>query len=305
MKQEESVLMNRSSEAKRVTWIGFLVNTVLTIIKITAGILGRSEAMLADGIHSLSDFFTDIVVLIGFKFTEKPADESHNFGHGKYETLVTMIIGVALLFAGFNIFQKGFEMIRGVLFEQVVLTRPGLIALIAAFISIIMKEVLYRYTKKVGERIKSPAVVANGWHHRSDALSSIGTLFGISCAYFLGNKWIIFDPIAAVIVSFFIFKVAFSIMIPAVKELLEASLDTEEVNHILSEIKKHEEIIGYHNLRTRRLGPNVAIEAHLLFDNGILLYHAHDVSEIIERELKYYFGNGSIITFHLEPNEKG
>lgn len=292
----------RSYEAKKITWIGFVVNTILTILKILAGILGKSNAMIADGVHSLSDFFTDIVVLVGFKLTEKPADEDHNYGHGKYETFATVIIGVALIMAGFSILQKGIVDVYTVLVKGEMITRPKLIAILAAVISIISKEWLYRYTKGIGEKISSPTVIANGWHHRSDAFSSIGTLFGISFAYLLGDKWTILDPLSAIIVSVFIFKVAVEILSPAINELLEVSLNKNEVEYIRDLLDESEEIQNYHNLRTRRVGPNIAIEAHLLFDKTISLYEAHRFSESLEQKLKLYFGRRSMITFHLEPN---
>ncbi|MFA7156910.1 MAG: cation diffusion facilitator family transporter [Bacilli bacterium] len=294
----------RSEKARKITFVGFFINSILSVLKITAGIIGKSNAMLADGIHSLSDFFTDIVVLVGFKFTEKPADKDHNFGHEKYETFATFIIGIALLLAGFDILQGGAVNVYKIAFKNEILPRPKLIAIIAALISIFSKEFLFRFTKKVGEKINSPAVIANGWHHRSDALSSIGTLIGISVAYFLGDKWIIFDPIAAIVVSVFIFKVAFEIMLPAVNELLESSLDEKDVKYISNLIESNQGIKNYHNLRTRRIGSNIAIEAHLMFDKNISLYQAHAISESIEKTLKEYFGKRSIITFHLEPNYK-
>jgi len=304
MYNNEITYEKRSCEAKKVTWVGFFVNTILTIIKIMAGIFGKSNAMLADGIHSLTDFLTDIVVLVGFGFTDKPADERHNFGHGKYETFATVIIGLTLLFAGYNIMKNGLIAVFEVLIKGETISRPRMVAVIAAILSIVFKEALYRYTKRVGEIIKSPAVVANGWHHRTDALSSIGTLIGISFACFIGDKWTIFDPIAAIVVSIFIIKVAFEIMLPAVNELLEVSLNEHEVQYILNILDKTSEIQDFHNLRTRRVGPNVAIESHLLFDETISLYNAHEVSELLEQQLKNYFGKGSIITFHLEPNIK-
>jgi len=292
----------RTYEAQKVTWIGFMTNTILTIIKISAGVLGKSHAMLADGIHSLTDFFTDIVVLVGFKLTDKPADEDHNFGHGKYETLVTVIIGLALLFAGYTILKNGFINVYEVLINGTTLSKPSIIAVLAAVLSIITKEVLYRYTKYIGESINSPAVIANEWHHRSDVFSSIGTLVGISFAYFLGEKWTILDPLAAIVVSIFVLKVAFEIMLPAFNELLEVSLNEDEVQYISNLLEYTHEIQDYHNLRTRRLGSSVAIEAHLIFDKVILLDKAHEVSEAIELNLKEYFGISSIVTFHLEPD---
>ena len=294
----------RSYEARKVTWIGFVANVILTVIKIATGILGHSSAMVADGIHSLSDFFTDIVVIIGLKLTEKPADEDHNFGHGKYETFAAVVVGIALLFAGYNIMQKGVVNIYRILILNETVIKPSLIAIFAALLSIVSKEMLYRYTKRVGEKINSAAVIANGWHHRSDAYSSVGTLIGISCAYILGNKWIIFDPIAAIVVSILIIKVAFEILSPSVKELLEASLCDEEVQQILNLIKETPEIVEYHDLRTRRIGTNVAIEAHILFEKSTSLYYAHEISESLEKKLRSIFGAKSIITFHLEPQIK-
>lgn len=292
---------DRSNEARKVTWVGFVLNFMLASIKILTGIFGTSNAMLADGIHSLTDFFTDIVVLLGFRFTEKPADENHNFGHGKFETFATLIIGLTLLFASYGIMKNGLMTVYQVLIKDIIILQPSKSALIAAVVSILVKEALYRYTKSVGERIKSPAVIANGWHHRSDAFSSIGTLIGISFAYFLGDKWTIFDPLAAIVVSMLIIKVAFGIMMPAANELLEGSLEEEDLNHVLHILNNRHELQAFHQLRTRRIGSCVAIESHLLFDDSISLQSAHAVSESIEEALRHYFGKESIITFHLEP----
>ncbi|OJV65653.1 MAG: cation-efflux pump [Clostridiales bacterium 38-18] len=292
----------RAREAKKVTLVGFVINVILTIFKLFAGVQGKSAAMLADGIHSLSDFFTDIVVLVGFKFTEKPEDEDHNYGHGKYETLATVVIGIALFLVGYKIFSSGLSNIYGVLFKGMSLSKPTAIALIAAISSIISKELLFRYTKVIGEKINSSAVIANGWHHRSDAFSSIGTLIGISGAMLLGHRWTILDPIASVVVSFFIFKVAFEILMPAIKELTEVSLSEAELSYIENTIKSCNQILNYHHLRTRKIGNRVAIEVHLMFDKGMTLFEAHEHASEIESEIKSHFGAQSIITTHLEPN---
>jgi cation diffusion facilitator family transporter len=300
-KKENSQEYIRAKTAKKVTLVGFVVNVVLTIFKIFAGIQGKSAAMLADGIHSLSDFFTDIVVLVGFKFTEKPEDDDHNYGHGKYETLATVIIGIALFLVGYKIFSSGVGNIYAVLFKSVSLPKPTSIALIAAISSIFSKELLFRYTKAVGEKINSSAVIANGWHHRSDAFSSIGTLVGIGGAMLLGHRWTILDPVASVLVSFFIFKVAFEILMPAIKELTEVSLCDSELKFIEDTINNCEQILNYHHLRTRKIGNRVAIEVHLMFDKRMTLYEAHEHASEIEREIKSHFGALSIITTHLEP----
>ncbi len=292
----------RSKEAKKITLIGFVVNAILTGFKIFAGVTGNSSAMIADGVHSLSDFFTDIIVLVGFKITDKPEDESHNYGHGKFETLATAIISFALFFAGYKILISGLNNIYGALFKNILIEKPSIVPLIAAIISIISKELLYRYTKLVGERIKSSAVIANGWHHRSDAFSSVGTLIGIGGAFLLGSKWTILDPIASIIVSIFIFRVAFQILLPSVNELMEASLQKDEILFIEKIIKTSPSIVNYHHLRTRRIGNKIAVEVHLIFDRNIMLYEAHEHATTIEKQIKDKFGSNSIITTHLETN---
>lgn len=294
----------RSKEAKKVTFVGFIVNAILTVFKIVAGVQGKSAAMVADGVHSLSDFFTDIVVLIGFKFTEKPEDEDHNYGHGKYETLATLVIGIALFLVGYKIFVSGLSNIYGVLFDEKVLEKPKIIAIVAAIISIISKELLYRYTKAIGQKIKSQAVIANGWHHRSDAFSSIGTFVGIGGAILMGNKWTILDPIASVVVSIFIFKVAIMIFLPAINELMEISLNEEELALIKRLIDANPYVLNYHHLRTRKIGVRVAVEVHLVFDRNITIYEAHEYATRTENEMKKHFGSSSFITTHLEPSRE-
>lgn len=289
--------------AKKVTIVGFVVNAILTAFKILAGVLGNSAAMIADGAHSLSDFFTDIVVLVGFKFIEKPEDEDHNYGHGKYETFSTLIISFALFLVGYKIFINGFHNIYHVIFDGLILEKPKWIALIAAIVSIISKELLYRYTKLVGEKINSPAVIANGWHHRSDAFSSIGTLIGIGGAILLGDKWTILDPIASVIVSVFIFKVAFDIFVPSMNELMESSLSQGDIKMIQEIIASSSQVKQYHHLRTRRVGIRVAIEVHLIFESQMSIYEAHEYATEIENNLKSHFGSASLITTHLEPSK--
>ena len=215
----------------RVTIVGSVVNFLLLLFKFFAGIMGHSAAMLADAVHSLSDFVTDIIVIVFVRISSKPEDEGHDYGHGKYETLATAIIGIILLGVGFGIFWNGASSIYRFLHGGS-LQEPGMLALIAALVSVAFKEALYRYTVFKGKRLNSQAVVANAWHHRSDALSSIGTAIGIGGAILLGNHWRVLDPIAAVVVSFFIMKVAVKLLIPCVDELLEKSLPADVENEI-------------------------------------------------------------------------
>jgi len=293
----------RSQKGKRVTIIGFWGNAILTVCKIYAGLVGKSGAMLADGIHSLSDFLTDVVVLVGLKFTEQPEDDCHNYGHDKYETLATAIISLFLAIVGFEILKSGASNIILVI-RGGKLPSPGIIALIAAFISIGVKELLYRYTLKIGKEINSNAVIANAWHHRSDAFSSIGTLLGIGGAILLGEKWAILDPIASVIVSVFIFKVSFEILKPALNELMECSLSEEEIIKVINIINNCEKVKGYHHLRSRRLGTKVVIEFHIFVESILDIKSAHEIATGIEIEMKKEFGELSVITIHIEPFEE-
>lgn len=290
----------RGKEGRKVTMVGFWVNAGLVAIKLIAGILGRSGAMMADGIHSLSDFMTDLVVILGFRFTEKPEDECHNYGHGKYETLATVIISIFLFVVGIEIFKVGAKNILK-FFNGEILPKPGAIALIAAAVSIISKEILFRYTFKVGNRIKSSAVVANAWHHRSDAMSSVGTFLGIGGAVALGQKWAVLDPIASVIVSVFIFKVAVQILMPAINELMEAALTEEEQSKIRDIIDEEPGVISHHQLRTRRLGTRAVIEVHVQVHYDLTVIEGHAIATHIETKIKDLLGYDSIITTHIEP----
>jgi len=293
----------RSKKAKKITLTGFWVNMVLAVFKVFAGIMGKSGAMIADGIHSLSDFFTDVIVLIGFKYTQRPEDECHNYGHNKYETMATMIISIFLFVAGFEILKTGVENIIKTL-QGGFLPRPGYIALIAAFSSIVAKEYLYRITKTVGKKINSTAVIANAHHHRSDALSSIGTLVGIGGAIAFGEGWTVLDPIASVLVGFFIFRTALGILKPAANELLEMSLSEEEKDNIKNILVRNDDVKSFHKLRTRRVGNKAVIETHILVENYLDVKAAHDIASDIERDFKDSFGDSCIVTIHMEPLEE-
>ncbi|MBS7526499.1 cation transporter [Fusibacter paucivorans] len=290
----------RSRAAKKITLLGFWANGGLTFFKLVAGYAGHSQAMLADGIHSLSDFLTDIVVLIGFKITEKPEDDDHTYGHGKYETLATIIISIMLAVVGYNIFKAGVVNIYGS-FHGEVIPPPEPIALLAAAVSIVVKEYLYRRTSKVANQINSAAVKANAWHHRSDAFSSMGTSIGIGGAMLLGHQWTILDPIASVIVSVFILKVAFEIFMPALNELMESALPQEKMNQIRNILEDTPAVITYHEIRARKLGNRVAIEFHIMVEENMKITQAHDIATHIEEALFEKFGQDSIITIHLEP----
>lgn len=283
-----------------VTLMGSVVNIVLLVFKFMAGILGGSAAMIADAVHSLSDFMTDIVVLLFVKISSKPEDKDHDYGHGKYETLATSLIGVALLCVGLYIFYSGayrtWAAFKGSPIEQ-----PGIVALWAALFSIVMKEWTYRFTAKVGKEVQSQAVVANAWHHRSDALSSIGTAVGIGGAIFLGEDWAVLDPIAAVVVSIFIIRTAAMLVSGSLDELLEKSLPDDEEHQIEEIVHSEPEVSGMHHLCTRRIGNRIAIEMHLRMPGEISLHESHAHATNIERKLRSHFGERTHINIHVEP----
>ena len=290
----------RKKKIYRVTLIGFAVNLLLAGIKLAAGILGRSGAMVADAVHSFSDMATDVVVIAFAKISAKPKDEGHDYGHGKYETLATIIISLALAAVGTGILVNSIGAIR-VVVDGGLLPRPGTVALLAAAVSIVVKEILYRYTVREGRRVSRPSMIANAWHHRSDALSSLGTLAGIGCAYFLGDKWRIADPIAALVVAVFIFKIAFDLIRTGLDELLERSLPEDVEEEILRVVAANPEVREPHNLRTRRIGASIAVEVHVRVDGAMSVCRSHELTEDIERRLRARFGEGTMIAIHVEP----
>lgn len=294
----------RAAKAKKITWTGFYVNLVLTIAKLLAGIFGKSAAMVADGVHSLSDFATDIVVLVFIGISASPEDESHDYGHGKYETLATMIISIALLAVGAMILAGGIEKIVGSIKGTAVIAKPSIIALVAALVSIASKEVLFRVTKKVGDDIQSDAVVANAWHHRSDAFSSIGTALGIGGAIFLSEKWRILDPIASIIVSVFIIIAAVQILKPALDELLDHSLSAETEKKMTDALYSVEGVRYVHNLKTMKNGNSYVIDTNIHVDPDLTVVQAHDIATAAEQKLRETFPKITVqASIHVEPYE--
>lgn len=291
---------NRNSKIYRVTILGSIVNFLLLALKFTAGILGHSAAMIADAVHSLSDFITDVIVVVFVKLSTKPADDDHDYGHGKYETVATSIIGMALLVVALMLAYDGGEKILDFL-QGEELCSPEPIALIAALASIVSKEWIFRVTKKVADEVDSKALEANAWHHRSDAYSSIGTAVGIGGAIVLGSQWAVLDAIAAVIVSIFIALTAIKIIRQSAGELLEESLPRETEQRILEIIEEDKAVSDIHNLRTRRIGNRIAIEMHLRLPGCMPLEEAHEHASMIERRLRAEFGANTHIMLHLEP----
>ncbi len=290
-------------QARVVILVGMLLNVVLSGVKLMAGIFANSAALVADGVHSLSDLVTDIVALVGIRIGSIPTDENHAYGHGKFETLAAAIIGVLLLVAGFGIGWAGLQQIHAYIQGQAIM-KPGTLALLVAFISIVCKEGLYQYTLRAGRRLESTALVANAWHHRSDAFSSLGTLAGISGAIFLGEKWRVLDPVAALIIALFVLKVAVDIMRSSVDELVEKSLGKEVEGRIVAMINGIDGADNPHRLRTRRIGNRVAVDMHIHVDPSHNIVEAHAISTRIEDALKDELGNNAIINVHVEPRHE-
>lgn len=292
--------MDRQKETYRVTIAGSIINILLLAFKFAAGILGHSAAMIADAIHSLTDFITDAIVLVFVRLGSKPTDHDHDYGHGKYETLASAIIGVSLLVVGMMICYSGVTKTYHAMCGEP-LQQPGFIALAAAVASVVLKEWAYRFTVRVGRRCHSEAVVANAWHHRSDALSSVGTTVGIGGAIILGEKWAVLDPLTAIVVSFFIMKAAWSVLSKAVDELTDGSLPKETEDEIESIVNEDKDVSVVHNLCTRRIGNRIAIEMHVRMPGETSLYVAHHHATEIEQRLKQRFGADTHISIHLEP----
>lgn len=290
----------RYSKAAYVTKVSMVLNFLLTGFKFAAGIIGNSSAMIADAAHSLSDFITDVAVIVGLKVAKKPGDSTHNYGHGKIETLTAAFIGLVLVAAAFGIFWGGLQKVIS-FYQGEGLPEPSKIALVAAILSIIVKEWLYRYTITHGRKLKSDALIANAWDHRSDALSSIGTMLGIGGAIILGGRWVVLDPIAAVVLSFFIFKVAFDISYRSLNELLEASLDSEIYRNIEEALMSTEGVLGFHELKTRKIGNALAADVHIEVDRNLNIVDAHEISVHVEDRLKEICGKNGHFSIHVEP----
>ncbi len=292
--------MDRTKDIYRVTLVGSVINVVLLLFKFVAGIIGHSAAMLADAVHSLSDFVTDVIVLVFIHISGKPQDKSHDYGHGKYETLAMTLIGVALLLVALGILNSGAMKIK-LWLDGEQLEAPGTIALWAALLSVVLKEGVYRYSMIKARQLNSPAVEANAWHHRSDALSSIGTAVGIGGAIFLGQRWTVLDPIASVVVGIFIVKVSVSLLRRGIGDLLEQSLPDAVEEEILQQVAALPGLSKPHDLRTRRIGNHYAIELHILMDGNITLREAHDKASEVEETLKSHYGQETHVAVHVEP----
>ena len=292
--------MTREGEIYKVTLVGSIGNLLLVVFKFIAGILGNSVAMIADAVHSLSDFITDVIVIIFVGISAKPQDESHDYGHGKFETLASFFVALALLGAAGGVIVSGCGKLMDWL-HGAELKAPGLLALWAAFLSIALKEVLYHYTAIKGRKLNSQVMIANAWHHRSDSLSSIGAAIGIGGAIWLGNRWTVLDPLASVVVGLMLVKVAYDLLKINIGELTEGSLPADTEKEIVRIIESEPGVSEPHHLRTRRIGNRIAIDTHIRLDGRMSLSEAHQKATTIENRLKERFGAQTHVTIHMEP----
>ena len=292
--------MTREGEIYKVTLVGSIVNLLLVVFKFIAGILGHSAAMTADAVHSLSDFITDVIVIIFVGISAKPQDESHDYGHGKFETLASFFVALALLGAAGGIIVSGGGKLMAWLNGEE-LKAPGMLALWAALLSIALKEVLYHYTAIKGRKLNSQVMIANAWHHRSDSLSSIGAAIGIGGAIWLGNRWTVLDPLASVVVGLMLVKVAYDLLKINIGELTEGSLPADTEEEIVRIIESEPGVSEPHHLRTRRIGNRIAIDTHIRLDGRMTLSEAHQKATTIEHRLKERFGALTHVTIHMEP----
>lgn len=293
----------RADAGKKCTWVGFCVNALLSVLKIMAGVFGHSGAMIADGIHSASDFVTDIIVIAFLGVTARKPDRRHSYGHGKFETFATFLISVALFAIALFLFKEATEKIVAAL-NGTVLMRPTYLALSMAAVSVVAKEILFRYTRNVGVKINSATVIANAWHHRSDSFSSIAAFAGIAGAMFLGEDWRILDPIVALLVSIFIVVVAVKLSVPAISELLESSLP-EEINEMVGKtISETPGVKSFHRFRSRKNGIHSVFDFHIQVNPDISVTEAHDISSDVEARIGKIIPH-SITNVHIEPYHPG
>ena len=284
-------------KALQITWVGFAVNLMLAGLKFAFGIFGRSQAVVADAVHTLSDMVTDLLILIGIKFWSAPADECHPYGHQRIETICTVAIATLLAIAAAGI---GWDAVRRMSHP---VCPPLSFVFIAPLISIIVKEILFRRTRAVGRRIKSPAVIANAWHHRSDAISSIPPLVAVVAAA-VNPKWAFLDPVGALIVGLLILKVAWEIAAPALAELTEKAAAPEETQEIEVLTLAVPGVHSIHRVRTRRLGAGIFVDLHVVVDGSLTVREGHDIANAIQTRLLIDGPSVTDVTVHIEPDRE-
>lgn len=286
---------------RKITLAGFWINAVLVVLKLFFGYWGKSDALVADGYHSLSDFLTDFMVIFFTGIAYKRADREHPYGHGKFETLASVLISLFLILVAIGIAYSGIETIIGT-YQGKIIPRPDVWTIIIALLSIAAKEYCYQFTYRAGKSLHSSAVMANAWHHRSDAISSVATLIGVTLSYFLGESWRILDPIASIFIGVFILISAVKLAKPSVNELLEISVPPTEIEKIRNLIKNVQGVKKVHNLRCRRNGHSLIVDVNIHVDPEITVRSGHEIATDVENTLHRNYGKDLIIYVHVEPD---
>jgi len=284
------------SAGMKVTWAGMAVNLFLVGLKVYIGLSARSQALLADGIHSLSDLFSDVVVLLGLKWGRQQEDEDHPYGHARIETISGMLVGLILIGVGVGLAWDAVTSItRGV--EAPV---PGAAAIAAAAISIVLKEIMYWFTINLGHRLKSLVLIANAWHHRTDALSSIAVLIGVVAAY-VNPEWRVADAIAALVVTFFVARVGTSLLWNGVRELIDTAPDKSELEQLIRTAREIEGVEDVHDVRARYSGAQIFVEIHIVVDPDLTVRVGHDIAERVRDRLLAEIADVTRAIVHVDP----
>lgn len=281
-----------------VTWVGLVANILLVIGKIAAGLAARSQALVADGVHSLSDLFTDAVVLVGLKLGRREEDENHPFGHARIETISGIVIGAILFVVGLGIAYNALTSI----YEHK-MAAPGLLAIIVAMLSILLKEVLYRYTLHVGQKIKSLALISNAWHHRSDALSSVAVLIGVTAAY-IKPEWHLADAYAALVVTFFIVRVSLRLTWDGLKQVVDTAPDRAVLDQLVQAALRIDGVREVHDLRARYSGSQIFVEMHVVVDPNLSVREGHYIASAVRARLVNEVSDVTRVIIHIDPEPK-
>ncbi len=287
-----------AQSVRKVTWIGLFANLFLTAIKFTAGIFGRSQAIIADAVHSLSDSITDVAILVGSVFWARPSDADHPYGHRRIETIITIFIGLALATAGVGLGWEGLTSMQEVRSEP-----PGMIAFYAACLSIVVKEILYRWTIRVGRQVKSSALVANAWHHRSDAISSLPAALAVGGAVIF-PKWTFLDHVGAVVVSIFILQAAFKIVWPGIRELTESGAPVEITRQFSRIAKQTEGVSEVHALRSRYIGSRMYVDMHIVVDGNLTVLEGNRIAHAVADRIQEEEADVIDVVVHVDPIEE-
>ena len=282
----------------RATWVGVVTNVALVIFKLWAGTISNSQALIADGIHSLSDLFSDFVVILGFKWGRQAEDADHPYGHARIETISSMLIGLLLIIVGLGI---TYSAVLSIYSHEP--SRPSMFAIYVAAISVLFKEALFWYTLRVGQRLKSMALIGNAWHHRADALSSVAVLAGVGAVY-LNPNWYLADSYAALVVTFFVIKVGITLVWSAFKELADTAPDREVLNDLAECAARIEGVLQAHDLRARHSGSQIFVEVHIVVDPDLSVRAGHDIARKVKRSLLDSFSDVTRVIIHVDPELK-